>query len=68
MPKHINGKVLRAIQATTAAPLAEVAWQLLSGMWRGVVLQSQIDPITFLNGPFVESVYQKQVEQSTALA
>jgi saccharopine dehydrogenase-like NADP-dependent oxidoreductase len=66
MPKHINGKVLRAIQATTAAPLAEIAWQLLSGVWRGVVLQSQIDPVTFLSGPFVESVYKKVVPQSSA--
>jgi saccharopine dehydrogenase-like NADP-dependent oxidoreductase len=59
MPKYINGKKLRAIQATTAAPMAECARLLLEGKWKGIVLQSQVDPHSFLSGPFVESVYAK---------
>ena len=63
-PKYINGKKLRAIQATTAAPMAECAWRLLSGEFRGVVLQSQLDPHAFLSGPFVETVYGKAIQPS----
>ncbi len=56
-PLEINGKILRAIQTTTAAPLCEAAMMLLSGDHKGVVLQSGIDPKTFLNGRFVSRVY-----------
>jgi Saccharopine dehydrogenase and related proteins len=56
-PKVIGGKTLRAIQATTAAPLAECAVMLLNGKYKGVVLQSQIDTTEFLQGAFVSSVY-----------
>jgi saccharopine dehydrogenase-like NADP-dependent oxidoreductase len=63
-PKYINGKKLRAIQSTTAAPMAECARLLLEGKWKGVVLQSQVDPNSFLSGPFVESVYSKSVLRS----
>ncbi|HLF64980.1 MAG TPA: saccharopine dehydrogenase C-terminal domain-containing protein [Saprospiraceae bacterium] len=59
MPRYINGKKLRAIQATTAAPMAECARLLLEGKWKGIILQSQVDPQSFFNGPFIESVYQK---------
>src|SRR5215213_2346262 len=48
-PLEINGHFLRAIQTTTAAPLLESAMMLLSGKYRGVVLQSQINPQEFLS-------------------
>ena len=57
LPKVIGGQTLRAIQTTTAAPIAEVANMLLKGKLKGIVLQSQLDPEAFLNGPFVRSVY-----------
>src|SRR6056297_1561291 len=56
-PRKIGKQTLRAIQHTTAAPLAEVAYQLLSGRWSGPVLQSDIDPRQFLSGPFVRASY-----------
>ena len=56
-PLEINGHSLRAIQTTTAAPLCESAMLLLSGAYKGVVLQSQIDPDSFLEGKFVKAVY-----------
>jgi len=56
-PMKIGKQTLRAIQSTTAAPLAEVARILLTGRWKGVVLQSELDPIEFLNGPIVSAVY-----------
>ncbi len=57
-PLEINGKRLRAIQTTTAAPLCESAMMLLAGKHKGIVLQSQIDPTAFMNGKFVSSVYK----------
>ena len=56
-PLAINGKSLRAIQTTTAAPLCQSAMLLLSGDYKGVVLQSQIDPASFIGGSFVTRVY-----------
>ncbi len=56
-PMKIGRQTLRAIQSTTAAPMAEVARILLTGRWRGVVYQSELDPLSFLNGPFVTAVY-----------
>ncbi len=56
-PLEINGKHLRAIQTTTAAPLCESAMMLLTGKYRGAVLQSKIEPKAFLNGNFVSRVY-----------
>lgn len=57
-PLEINGHFLRAIQTTTAAPLLESAMMLLSGKYRGVVLQSQISAQEFLNGSFVSKIYR----------
>ena len=57
-PLEINGRHLRAIQTTTAAPLCESAMMLLGGNYKGVVLQSQIDPESFMSGKFVSSVYK----------
>ena len=59
-PIELGGKRLRAIQSTTAAPLAECARHLLQGKWRGVVQQSDIDTEDFLSGPFVNKVYQRK--------
>ncbi len=59
-PFHIAGKVLRAIQATTAAGLCECARMLLMGGYFGCILQSQIDPQDYLQGPFVSAVYQSR--------
>ncbi len=57
-PLEINGKTLRAIQTTTAAPLCESAMMLLEGNLKGVILQSQIEPQEFLKGRFVSEVYK----------
>lgn len=57
-PLEITGKLLRAIQTTTAAPLCESAMMLLEGNLRGVVLQSQIEPQEFLTGRFVSEIYK----------
>lgn len=58
-PSKVGHHQLRAIQTTTAAPLCEVAYILLSGKYSGTVLQSQIEPKAFLNGPFVSAIYGK---------
>lgn len=58
-PQPIGRHVLRAIQTTTAAPLAQAAELLLSGRLSGPVFQSAIDPEAFLNGRFVKAVYGK---------
>ena len=57
-PLEINGKSLRAIQTTTAVPLIETAMMLLSGDYKGVILQSQINPQKFLQGNFVSKIYK----------
>jgi len=57
-PLEINGHFLRAIQTTTAAPLVECANMLASNKYKGVIMQSDIDPKEFLNGKFVSRVYR----------
>jgi saccharopine dehydrogenase-like NADP-dependent oxidoreductase len=57
-PLEINGKCLRAIQTTTAAPLCESAMMLLQGNLKGVILQSQIVPDEFMKGNFVSRIYK----------
>lgn len=57
-PITINGNHLRAIQTTTAAPLCEAAAMLLTGKYKGVVLQSQLEPTEFLSGNFISRIYQ----------
>lgn len=60
-PLEIGGRWLRAIQATTAAGLAESARLLLAGeLEPGPVLQSEIDPEIFLGGPYVDRVYASE--------
>ncbi len=56
-PRKVGRHWLRAIQTTTAAALAESARLLLTGAHQGVVMQSRLDPDTFLNGRFIKAVY-----------
>jgi saccharopine dehydrogenase-like NADP-dependent oxidoreductase len=56
-PSVIGHKKLRAIQTTTAAPLCEIARMLLTHQWKGVILQSDVPTLDFLNGPFVSQIY-----------
>lgn len=59
-PIRVGARTLKAIQATTAAGLAESARFLLTeGHQGGVCLQSQIDPDHFMAGPFVATVYHR---------
>lgn len=58
LPLEINGKTLRAIQTTTAAPLCQSAMMLLKGDLKGVILQSRINPKDFMSGTFVSKIYQ----------
>ncbi|MEP7266360.1 MAG: saccharopine dehydrogenase C-terminal domain-containing protein [Saprospiraceae bacterium] len=48
---------LKAIQATTAAPMAEITRMFLEGNLKGLIFQSQIDPYQFMEGPFIKKVY-----------
>lgn len=59
VPQIVGKHQLRAIQTTTAAPLAQAAQLLLESSFSGVILQSQIDPIAFLNGNYIVPVYGK---------
>ncbi|TDE44364.1 saccharopine dehydrogenase [Flavobacterium rhamnosiphilum] len=59
LPQKVGKHQLRAIQTTTAAPLAQAAQLLLETPHSGVVLQSSIDPIQFLNGNYIARVYGK---------
>lgn len=58
-PSYVGNQRLRAIQTTTAAPLCEVAYMLLTHQWKGTILQSQLSTVDFLNGPFVSMIYGK---------
>lgn len=59
LPQKVGTHTLRAIQVTTAAPLAQAAQLLLEGSLSGAILQSQIDSSEFLNGNFITRVYGK---------
>ncbi|MGK0315716.1 MAG: saccharopine dehydrogenase-like NADP-dependent oxidoreductase [Saprospiraceae bacterium] len=56
-PSKVGNKYLRAIQSTTAAPLCEIARMMMEKDWKGTILQSQIDPESFMSGPYVSAVY-----------
>ncbi|HEV8577687.1 MAG TPA: saccharopine dehydrogenase C-terminal domain-containing protein [Thermoanaerobaculia bacterium] len=56
-PHRVGARTLKAIQATTAAGLAESARLLLTEDIQGVCLQSQIDPAHFMAGPFATAIY-----------
>lgn len=57
LPQKLGKHQLRAIQSTTAASLVQSAQLLLESSYKGVVLQSKIDPKGFLNGKFIIPVY-----------
>jgi saccharopine dehydrogenase-like NADP-dependent oxidoreductase len=59
VPQIVGKHQLRAIQTTTAAPLAQAAQLLLESSLSGVILQSKINPIAFLNGNYIVPVYGK---------
>jgi saccharopine dehydrogenase-like NADP-dependent oxidoreductase len=59
LPQKVGKHQLRAIQTTTAAPLAQAAQLLLETPHNGVVLQGQIDTKSFLNGNYIANVYEK---------
>ncbi len=58
-PINVGQQTLRAIQSTTAAALVECARILLTGNYKGIVLQSELDAKSFLEGPFIQHVYGK---------
>ncbi|WP_372769565.1 saccharopine dehydrogenase family protein [Lutibacter sp.] len=58
-PQKVGKHQLRAIQTTTAAPLVQAAQLLLENSLSGVILQSQITPLKFLNGNYIGKVYGK---------
>jgi len=64
-PSTFGGQVLRAIQSTTAAGLAECARMLLTEDLRGPLLQSGLDSEDYLNGPYVSAVYKKPLSLTT---
>ena len=57
LPQIVGKHKLRAIQTSTAAPLAQAAQLLLESSLTGVALQSQIDSSAFLKGIYVVRVY-----------
>lgn len=57
LPTKIGNKYLRAIQSTTAAPLCEMARMMIENDWKGTILQSEIDPESFMKGPYVSAIY-----------
>lgn len=59
LPQKIGKYQLRAIQTTTATSLIQSAQLLLESRLKGVILQSKIDPKSFLNGNFIVPVYGK---------
>ena len=52
-----GGVRLKAIQATTAAPMAEVTRMLFENNLKGPIFQSQLDPYSFMAGAFIKRVY-----------
>ncbi len=58
-PAKIGNQSLRAIQTTTAAPLCEIAYMMMTKGWKGLKLQSEIPSEEFLNGKIVSRFYGK---------
>jgi len=56
-PEVFGGQTLKAIQSTTAAGMAECAFQLLTTDARGPLLQSELDTAAYMSGPYVSAVY-----------
>jgi saccharopine dehydrogenase-like NADP-dependent oxidoreductase len=63
VPQIVGKHLLRAIQITTAAPLVQAAQLLLESSLSGIILQSQIVPIAFLNGNYIVPVYGSVLTQ-----
>lgn len=57
-PLIVGGVTIRAIQTCTAAPMVECARLLLTGEYKGIITQSQIDPSAILEGTIVRQAYQ----------
>jgi len=62
-PLIIGGITMRAIQTCTAAPMVECAKLLLSGDYKGIITQSQIDPAAILEGAIVRQAYAAYHEE-----
>jgi saccharopine dehydrogenase-like NADP-dependent oxidoreductase len=62
-PLIIGGITLRAIQTCTAAPMVECARLLLTGEYKGIITQSQIDPVAILDGTIVRQAYQSDISE-----
>ena len=58
-PQQVGKHMLRAIQTTTAVPLIQAMQWLLETAPKGVILQSDMDPETFLNGDYIVPIYGK---------
>ncbi len=58
-PTKVGTATLRAIQITTASPLAQVAEYLLSDKIKGVYFQSQINTNDFFEGTFVSRMIKE---------
>jgi saccharopine dehydrogenase-like NADP-dependent oxidoreductase len=58
-PRRVGARTLKAIQSTTTAGLAESARFLLTEQPQGICLQSQIDPASYMAGPFVAEIYHR---------
>lgn len=59
-PSYVGSHKLKAIQTTTAAPMLEAARMLLTGKYKGPMLQSQIDTQEFLSGSFVQMIFNQK--------
>ena len=57
-PLEVNGHYLRAIQTTTAAPLAECADMLATNKFKGAIMQSDIEPKAFPKWKFCKPCLQ----------
>jgi saccharopine dehydrogenase-like NADP-dependent oxidoreductase len=62
-PTYVGSHKLKAIQTATAAPMLEAARMLLTGKYKGPMLQSQINTAEFLNGTFVQTVYNQRKQK-----
>ena len=56
-PQQVGNHRLRAIQTTTVVPMLQSAVFLLENQPSGVILQSQLNPLQFLEGSFIKAVY-----------
>lgn len=62
-PSYVGGHKLKAIQTATAAPMLEAARMLLTGKYKGPMLQSQINTQEFLQGSFIQMVYNQRKQR-----